>query len=144
LKTIKIHLLAAVVLYGAAMFQQVHAELAVIAHPDNALVGITKDELKNIYLGKVRAFPGGKTVKAVDQALNSKARKQFNRDVLQMSEGKRKTYWSRLMFTGKAKPPTIMDSDAAIKEWVATHPEALGYISGGGVDSRVKVLLIIP
>lgn len=144
MKISTIRMFGAALLFVAASFQQAHAGLAVIAHPDNSLVGITKEELKNIFLGKVRAFPGGKKVEAVDQEPGSKARDQFNSAVLQMSEGKRKSYWSRLMFTGKAKPPVSMDGDEAIKQWISSHPDGLGYIDGGEVDDRVKVLLIIP
>jgi len=132
------------VLMAASIFQQAHAALAIIAHPDNSLVGITNEQAKNIYLGKVRTFPNGKPVQALDHSQGSAERDKFNHDILHMTESKRKSYWARLKFTGKAKPPEIMDGDEKVRDWVAIHPDALGYINGDAVTEQVKVLLIIP
>jgi len=144
MKIIKNILSALALLSLLGLASQAHAELAVIAHPDNNMMGISRDELKDIYLGKLRAFPGGGRVEAVDQESGSAAREQFNRDVLQMTESKRKSYWSRLIFTGKARPPQSLSGDDAVVDWVANNPQGLGYISGSKVSKRVKVLLILP
>jgi ABC-type phosphate transport system substrate-binding protein len=141
---LNVSLLGLVLLISAMFAQQAHAELAIIAHRDNAMMGISRDQLKRIYLGKSPSFPDGRSVKAVDQVVGSQARDQFNRKVLQMTESKRKSYWSRLVFTGKGKPPKSLNGDTAVLEWVANHPEGLGYITGSKVSKRVKVLLILP
>jgi ABC-type phosphate transport system substrate-binding protein len=141
---LNVSLLGLVLLISAMFAQQAHAELAIIAHRDNAMMGISRDQLKRIYLGKSRSFPDGRSAKAVDQAVDSQARDQFNRKVLQMTESKRKSYWSRLVFTGKGKPPKSLNGDTAVLEWVANHPDGLGYITGSKVSKRVKVLLILP
>lgn len=120
------------------------AGLAIIAHPDNTLVGISKDDIRDIYMGKSKSFPGGGSVVAVDQEAGSAAREKFNSDVLQMNDRKRKAYWSRLIFTGKGKPPRTMDNDEDIRDWVASEPKGLGYIDGSKLNDKVKVLLILP
>ena len=48
------------------------------------------------------------------------------------------------MFSGKGQPPREVGDDAAVKAWVASNPEAIGYIDGKFVDGSVKVLFIIP
>jgi hypothetical protein len=121
-----------------------HAELAVIAHPSLKLVGISKDELGEIYLGRTKSFPNGAWVERVDQDADSAARRQFIKDVLDMDEGSLKSYWAKQIFTGKAKPPQTVGDDEAVKRWVADNAEGLGYIQGKHVDSSVKVLLILP
>jgi len=140
----KFTLLSAVLLSVSLISQQAYAELAVIAHPDNALMGLSRDELRDIYLGKARSFPGGGRVEAVDQSAGSVARDKFNKDVLKMSESQRKSHWSRLTFTGKGKPPRSLASDEEILDWVAGQPHGVGYIQGSKVNKRVKVLLILP
>lgn len=137
-------LLGLVLLAAFFLTQQAHAELAIIAHPDNPMMGISKDELERIYLGKSRSFPNGGSAKAVDQLVGSRARDMFNKKVLRMTEGKRKSYWSRIIFTGKGKPLRTLDDDSAVLEWVANHRDGLGYITGRNIDKRVKVLLILP
>lgn len=144
MKGLNTSLLSLVLLASMMMAQQAHAELVIITHPKNSVMGISADELKRIYMGKSHSFSNNQRVHAVDQQIGSSARDMLNKKVLQMSEGKRKSYWSRLIFTGKQKPPLILDDDAAVLEWVATHPGGLGYITSNKVSKRVKVLLILP
>lgn len=143
MKYLKKRLLLATLLFSVAALQQVHAEMVVIAHPDNPLLGISKEEVKDIYLGRTRSFPNGEHVEPVDHSAGTSQRDVFNRVVLEMSESKRKSHWSRLMFTGKARPPKVINGTDAMKQWIATHPDALGYIDSKEVDKRVKVLLIL-
>lgn len=120
------------------------AELAVIAHPDTAVAGISADELARIYLGKTGTLPNGQRVTPVDQAEGSPARAKFYRRVVGMDARELKSYWSKLMFTGKGKPPQSLPDGRAVREWVAGHPGSLGYVDGTQVDGSVKVLLIVP
>lgn len=130
------------VLWAGAM--PAHAALAIIVHPGNSLPGITADEAANIYLAKVGIFSNGARAIPVDQAANSPSRKKFYSSVIKKDDSTLKVYWSKLLFTGKANPPRELADDAAVKNWVAGNPEAIGYVDGKFVDGSVKVLLIIP
>ena len=121
-----------------------YAALAIIVHPSNNMAGITAEETANIYLAKVGVFSNGKRAMPVDQSANSPARKKFYSTVIKKDDSTLKVYWSKLLFTGKAQPPDEIGDDAAVKKWVATNPDAIGYVDGKFVDSSVKVLLIIP
>jgi ABC-type phosphate transport system substrate-binding protein len=135
---------AALALCAAVITAPANAELAVIAHPSVELVGISKQELKEIYLGRARTFPNGDPVTPLDQPGDSAAYRQFARDVLDMDTQALKSYRAKLMFAGKGKPPQVLTSDAAVKKAVAGNPGALGYVQGRQVDGTVKVLLILP
>lgn len=137
-------MLALSVLLGTLGSAAARAELAVIAHPDTAVAGISPGELSRIYLGKTGTLPNGERVTAIDQAEGRPTREKFYRSVVGMNPRELKSYWSKLMFTGKGKPPQSVADDRAMRDWVAGHPGSLGYIDGGAVDSSVKVLLIIP
>ncbi len=121
-----------------------NAALAVIAHPSNPLEGLSADAVAMIYLGKTDRFPDGQPVTPVDQNESSQARKRFYEDVVQKNPTEMETYWSKLIFTGKGQPPEVVGDDQAVKAWVASHPNALGYVDGRVLDRTVKVLLIIP
>jgi ABC-type phosphate transport system substrate-binding protein len=127
-----------------AGFVPAHAALAIIVHPNNNLSGITADEAADIYLAKAGVFTNGKRAIPVDQAANSPMRKKFYSSVIKKDDSTLKVYWSKLLFTGKANPPQEIGDDAAVKSWVASNPDAIGYVDGKFVDSSVKVLLIIP
>lgn len=121
-----------------------YAALAVIAHPSNSTSGISADQAADIYLAKVGVFPNGTRAIPVDQASNNAARKKFYSVVIKKDESTLRVYWSKLLFTGKAQPPRDIGDDADVKSWVASNPDAIGYVDGKFVDSTVKVLLIIP
>ncbi len=128
----------------AGYAQADQSALAIIAHPDNRLTGITQDEVARIYLGKTSAFPDGTPARPVDQRLQSPSREKFYARVVKKTNAEITAHWSKLMFTGMATPPNVLNDDAAVKAWVAGNPEGLGYVDGKVVDSSVKVLLIVP
>lgn len=132
---------AVLALFGSAAAS---AELAIIGHPSNPIAGMSKDEVARIYLDKTSRFPDGGHATPVDQPEDSAVRAKFDREVLGMDAGELKRYWSKRMFTGKGKPPQQLGNGGAVKQWVATHPDGLGYVEGSQVDDSVKVLLILP
>lgn len=132
---------------GLALFALLSAAAqagtAIIAHPSNPIAGITAEEAAKIYLGKSNSFANGRAATPVDQGAGP-TRTKFNQQVLQKDDRELKAYWSKLLFTGKGRPPQEIGDDAAVKAWVAKNPDALGYVDGKVVDSSVKVLLILP
>ena len=144
MKTLKQIWAALLLLVLCAGFVPAHAALAIIVHPGNNLSGISADEAADIYLAKAGVFANGKRAIPVDQAATSPARKKFYTAVIKKDDSTLKVYWSKLLFTGKANPPRELADDAAVKSWVASNPDAIGYVDGKFVDSSVKVLLIIP
>ncbi len=120
------------------------AGVAIVAHPSNPLAGIAAEDTARLYLGKASNFPTGRPAVPVDQASHSPARVKFYSAVVKKNEGDMKVYWSKLMFSGKGQPPRELADDAAVKSFVASNPDAIGYIDGKSVDASVKVLMIVP
>ena len=109
-------------LRGASPVWAADTALAIIAHSGNKLTGITPEAVVRIYLGKINAFPDGTPVHAVDQQLASPSREKFYAEVVKKASSEITAYWSKLMFTGMATPPSVLNDDAAVKAWVASHP----------------------
>ncbi len=118
-----------------------YAEVVVIVHPSNPLTEMSIDEVKKIYLGKKKSFPSGEKIIPGDQPTGTQSRKLFSDKIIGKSERKLKSYWSRLIFTGKGMPPKVIGVDREIKEWVAKQPQAVGYIMRSEADDTVKILL---
>jgi ABC-type phosphate transport system substrate-binding protein len=133
-----------VLVFAIAAAPMAQAELAIIAHPSVKLVGISADDLKDIYTGREKVFPNGSPVSPVDQESGTAARTQFLKNVMHMDEQELRSYWAKQLFTGKAKKPETLSDDEAVKRWVAENPDGLGYVQGKYVDGSVKVLLIVP
>ena len=117
----------------------VFADVAVITHPSNA-TSLTADDVQRLFLGKNKSFPGGGEATPVSNK-NDAVREQFNQVLLGKNESQIKAYWSQLVFTGKGTPPKELDSDDAVKQFVANNPTAIGYIDAAKVDGSVKVVL---
>lgn len=135
---------AGLLLAAGSAFSVAHAELAIIAHPSQKVVGVSLEDVSDIYLGRTKSFPNGNPADAVDQDTDSASRQQFLDKALKMDERALKSYWAKRIFTGKARPPEALAGDDAVKKWVAANPNGIGYVQGKFVDSSVKVLLIIP
>jgi len=116
------------------------AEVAVIVSASNGNASIDKATISKIFLGKSKSFPDGSQAIPLDQNDGSTSREAFNSTVLGKSAAQLKSYWSRLIFTGKGTPPKQSGDDAAIKAAVAGDPKKIGYIDATLVDGSVKVV----
>ena len=141
MKTTIYSLLAALALLLSVPAQ---AEIAVIANAGNPEASLTAKQVKKIFLGKKNAFPGGAAARPVDQAAGSAVRDAFYQKVAKKNADKMKTYWTQMVFSGKASPPEVVGDDAAVKAWVASHKDGIGYVDKSAVDGSVKVLLTLP
>jgi ABC-type phosphate transport system substrate-binding protein len=116
------------------------AETSVIVSASNPNSTMDQATVSKIFLGKAKSFPDGSQALPVDQDEGSKTREAFNSTVLGKSDSQLKSYWSRLIFTGKGTPPKQSGTDAEIKALVANNPNIIGYIDSGAVDGTVKVV----
>jgi ABC-type phosphate transport system substrate-binding protein len=116
------------------------AETSVIVSASNPNSTMDQATVSKIFLGKAKSFPDGSQALPVDQDEGSKTREAFNSTVLGKSDSQLKSYWSRLIFTGKGTPPKQSGTDAEIKALVANNPNIIGYVDSAAVDGTVKVV----
>ncbi|OUS40156.1 phosphate ABC transporter substrate-binding protein [Oleispira antarctica] len=116
------------------------AEVAVIISSANSNASIASGDITKIFLGKSKKFPDGSQAVPIDQDDGTPARDAFNEKVLGKSDSQLKSYWSRLIFTGKGTPPKQSGSDADVKALIAKNPNMIGYIDASAVDGSVKVV----
>jgi ABC-type phosphate transport system substrate-binding protein len=125
------------VLFIATLFSGfATAEVAVIVHPSNA-DAISQADVSAIFLGKKKAFPGGSS--AVPIVLNDATTDEFNKKLLGKSASQLKSYWSKLVFTGKANPPTSVSSDEMLS-LIKSNPNMIGFVDSANVSADVKVV----
>ncbi|HEX4975458.1 MAG TPA: phosphate ABC transporter substrate-binding protein [Pseudomonadales bacterium] len=118
-----------------------YAELVVVVNPQNTVQSLSKEDVSRIYLGKNKNFPNGSDIETIDLHKDSQLREDFYRKVCGKSPSQIASYWSRLIFTGKGVPPRSVDTEAAAKEWIVSHPNSMAYIDSANVDGSVKVVL---
>jgi len=122
----------------------VWAEVVVIGYPGIAVDSLSVKQVAKIWLGKSKRIPGGGKAKVVDQKPGSGVRDEFYEKAVKKTDSQLKSYWAKVMFTGKGAPPKALADDAAVKEWVMATPNGLGYVDGESADDKVKVLLRLP
>jgi len=71
--------------------------------------------------------------------------KLFLKQYVHKSPGRWKTYWKRMVFTGKGLSPKSANSEAELIDLVARTKGAIGYISTDGLSNdteknNVKIL----
>ena len=115
------------------------AEVVVIVNPSNSSQ-ISDDDIKRIFLGKNKKFSNGNSVQAVNLQSGSAIRTDFEKQALGKSGSQVKAYWSKLIFSGKAKPLKELPSDSDVLSLVSSTPNAIAYIDASKVDASVKVV----
>lgn len=106
--------------------------IAVIVHPTNPLDNLNLDTLREIFQGKIRDW-GKLGLKPHSIHLISR----------EEGSGTRNAFEEMVMGKLEVTPAALVqDSNGAVREIVANDPYALGYISVGLVDHRVKALKI--
>lgn len=137
MKTKLSQFVAAALLMGSSVLS---AEPVVIINAANQ-TNVTKEDVKKLYLGKIKRFSNGNKAVVFSLSEKTEIKSAFNKKVLGKSASQFKSYWSQLIFTGKAKPPKELSSEAAVKEAVANEVNAIGIVDSALVDEKVKVVL---
>jgi phosphate transport system substrate-binding protein len=106
--------------------------IAIVVHPQNRVEGLTMLQLKSIFFGRVWDW---RDVRGQAREIVPVSRED--------GSGTRAVF-EELVMEGQRVTPTavVMPSSQAVVEYVAEHPEAIGYVSMGYLSQRVKVLEI--
>jgi len=106
--------------------------IAIVVHPQNQVEGLTLLQLRDVFFGRVWDWRdvGGQEGEIVTVSRED-------------GSGTRAVF-EDLVMKGKRVTPTavVMPSSQAVVEYVAEHPEAIGYVSMGHLSQKVKALKI--
>jgi phosphate transport system substrate-binding protein len=109
-----------------------HDGLAIIAHPSNPVHGLRQIEVRQIFSGEIPnwSYLGGpdKPITVVTREEGSGTRGAFQELVM----GKERIFRGAI----------VQDSNGTVREIVANDPNAIGYISLGLVDRRVRTMAL--
>lgn len=108
--------------------------IAVVVHPSNEVDGLGLLQLQDLFAGRVYEWSGvgGERSQGQVQVVSREA-----------GSGTRSAFETLVMEERGVTPLALVaPSSEAVVEYVAEHPEAIGYVSMARVSSRVKVLRI--
>jgi phosphate transport system substrate-binding protein len=102
----------------------------VAVNPKNRVSGLTSDQVKDIFVGKITNW---KDVGGDHAPIHL-----FTRDE---ASGTREVFWEKLLQKGQvASSANVVPSNGAMKVALSQDPLAIGYLSIGHVDATVKAL----
>ncbi len=116
------------------------ADWVLVAHPKAGLGQLTKEDVTNIYLGRYRRLSSGATAEPIDQPADSPLRARFYRQLVNKDLAEINAYWSRLVFSGKTRPPLVAASSEDAVHAVSKNHHALAYVEKTKVDAGVMVV----
>jgi phosphate transport system substrate-binding protein len=106
--------------------------VAVIVHPENKVRGLTTQQARDIFAGKVLNW---KDVGGADRAIHL-----YSRDE---ASGTREVFWEKLLNKGDvSSKANVVASNGAMKVAIGGDAGAIGYLSIGYVDATVAALAI--
>lgn len=118
-------------------------DFRVIVNANNPNDQLSKDEISQIFLKKVKQWSDGTAVLPVDLNADSLVRKSFCQQVHGRSVASIKSYWQRMIFSGREVPAPEKASESEVVEFVASNPGAIGYVrTSSQIAGPVKVLRV--
>lgn len=130
--------LAAVFLLLCADLALGEPALVVITHPSRP-AHLASEEVARIYLKRKRFWNDGSPIVPINREAGSEERELFEKEFLSTTKLDMVAYWNQRYFHG-VFPPATLESDEAVKRYVASDPNAVGYIAADQVDPSVHVV----
>ncbi len=126
---------------GLALCRPARAQVVVIANPSVGATDVSKAELRDVFTGASSSLKGAAQVTPLLLKQGP-----VNEDFLDMYVGKSdsafRASWRGIRFSGQGVLPKTLDTEAAVVEYVAHTPGAIGYIGKGSPHEGVKTLVV--
>jgi ABC-type phosphate transport system substrate-binding protein len=119
-------LITAVLLFGSSLSARAES-IAVIVNADGPLVGLTRDDVRALYLGD-RQFVGT-TRASVIHLPEGPVKDAFLRNVTGIGLKDYRLHWVRKVFQEGLSLPRVVGSPSAVVADVQSHPADIGYVS---------------
>ncbi|HEX5363502.1 MAG TPA: phosphate ABC transporter substrate-binding protein [Gallionella sp.] len=108
------------------------------------MTAIDRNQVCDIFLGKVAALPDGRISTLIDQPDASPLREEFYMKVANKTAAQTRAHWAKLYFTGRGVPPRQAQNSAEVIKMIHSKPGAIGYVERSSLDSSVKVIYVAP
>lgn len=118
-----------------------NADVVAVVSADSPINSLSSSQVIGIFLGRTSHFPDGDGAIPIDQTEGSAARDKFYAHFAAMSAAQVKTFWSRIIFTGRGQPPRIAGTSIELKKLLLANPNAIGYLDRSELDSSLRAVL---
>jgi ABC-type phosphate transport system substrate-binding protein len=134
---------AIAVLAMASSSSLAKAEVVLVTSTKSPVNSLTTNQVVDIFLGKAEELPNGAPIIPVDQAEGSNEKEEFYKRYTNRTLSQIRAYWSKLIFTGKGEPPKEIGDREQLKQYLATHPNSIGYLERDKVGADLKIVFVV-
>lgn len=115
------------------------ADPVVVVSATSAVDTLTRDEARQVFNGQTHRI-GGATIKPLDLPSASQHRQSFYQQLMGKSADQMKSYWARMIFTGRGMPPREVSSTREMEMLVGSNRHFIGYLDAEKVTAELKVV----
>ena len=116
-------------------------EIVIIGHK-SAVDSLSKEDIKQIYLGQKTRWKDETKISFV-VLKDKKPYKKFLKKYVRKTLSQYRSYWKMKVFNGTGRMPTSFKHEADLIEYVANTEGAIGFVLSTGIDeSRVKIITV--
>lgn len=117
-------------------------DVAVVVNPKNPVSNLSRSELRQIFAGEKRTWPGGLPIKIITRVPGSYEHVVLLR-ILRMNESEYKQYWIAQLFHGEAQAePAALFSNGMQKEAIGAFPGGIALVDLVDVKLGMKVVKV--
>jgi hypothetical protein len=116
--------------------------VVVVVSAASTVTEISRLQLFDLYMGRSTRFPNGSPAVPIDLRSGSPGRTVFSDIYLGRSEAQMKAHWSKIVFTGRGRPPAEVASGEELRDLLARDPKAIGYLDRRLVDARLRIVSV--
>ena len=114
--------------------------IVVVVNPDSGVTALSRNEVINIFLGSFRPLPSGRVASPIDLPAGHPARAAFYRRLVGKSPAEINTYWARLVFSARTRPPIEAERVEDALSLVQGSAAAITYLERSQVGGRLRVV----
>lgn len=118
------------------------ADVVAVVAANSPVASLSKTQLIDIFLGKTTRYPDGRRAVPIDQIEGAPARDEFYATFAAMTPAQVKSFWSRMIFTGRGELPKSVASAAEVTRLLLEDSNAIAYVDRNTVDPGLRVVLI--
>jgi len=113
----------------------------VVANNSVKAAEVSSDELRDVFTGNKTSLKDGSHVMPVTLK-GGASHDAFLKQYVGKSDSAFRAGWRSLVFTGQAAMPKTFDTEAALLDYVAATPGAIGYVGKDAGNDKVKTLAV--
>jgi ABC-type phosphate transport system substrate-binding protein len=136
-------ILIASFLTGSVIAQDKAGDLAIIVAKNSAIDSLTSEELHRIFFEEKTKDPDGHRFVIIMRETGSPENAAAMASIYKFDAGEYDTYFLRAVFAGRATgKPQQLNGSAAVRQFIASTPGAIGYARASEVDDTLKVVKV--